>query len=435
MNYYLVRKIKKFNLKMVITQEIKEKVRENLEKLYPIIFKNKSKIHDKNNPPIYSSVDFKKKSTVQLFTYPDYKFYEDVVNNLLNIAKIKENFSKEYLHGKLNKILHNLLNSKKKDLNKNIIQEIKILDKEFFKDIAQEWLIIFPLENIRITDDNYKRIEDSFLLGNTRIYCFNETTRSEIEKKLKMKFEFTKDDLMGKICVDVKTVAGDIEKVKVIGYNFLDDVISILRLFLPSLEIDAEGKLSGKISYIIVLNPKTKHIHSCSFTGRKTITNNYALNRLYYNNLFKNGLEAINNIYLKQQKNDFDIKILDSIHWFGSAVKETDDRNKFIKLTICLETLLKKKEERDEITKTISERLALLVGQNLNERKQIFSDMKRLYGIRSAIVHNGIRNVEENSLKRLIFLVQDAIIRSVYKYEENDSFSSFINNIDEIKFK
>jgi len=419
---------------MILTSEIKTNLKENLEKLYVVVNKNKSKPYDKDK---ITFANIKGSSVVQFFSYLfEQEYFEHFIDKLLSITKIKDNFSRRYLNNKLWEILHKFLNLKKEELEKAIENEINILEQELSKIMNQKWLIIFPIENIRITDDKGKKVKDSFLLGDTKIYGFNDKTTRDIKKKLGIKLIFTEyEDLNGKICIDIEIKAGESEKAKEKGYAKLEDILSILRFFAPWVEIDAEGKLSCKGVFIKIINLETKQVYTSSFSGRKLITNNYALHKSYYDSLLKHGLKAINEMYLSDHGGDFKIQILDAIHWYGSAVKEGYDRDKFIKLTICLETLLKKKNEKEEITKTISERLALLVGQHFDERKKLLSEMKKLYGIRSAIVHRGKRNVEENKLNRLFMLVHDAIRNSLYKYKEEYSFDNFINDIDDIKMK
>lgn len=409
----------------MISSKIRDILKENLEKVYEITSKNKSKPFDRDK---FIFVSGKGTSIIQFYTLSEKKYYDNFIDALLSVSKIKDNFSRKYLSNELNEILHKLLHLENRELHTIIESEITTLERGLLNAIDQEWLIIFSLENIRITDE--------FSIADTKIYRFNEQIKKEIEDKLNLKLILIEHDkLIGKICADIKIKAGEPEKAKEKGYAKLEDTLSILRLFEPRLKIDAEGKLSGQVAYIRIINFKTKHLYTSSFSEGTPITNNYALHKSYYEALLNHGLSTINEMHLSEQSSNFKVKILDAIHWYGSAVKEEYDGEKFIKLTICLETLLKKESDKEEVTKTISERLALLVGQDFSERKKILSEMKELYGVRSSIIHRGKRNVEETKLNQLFILSRLVIINSLYRYKEDDSFDKFINDIDDMKMR
>ena len=101
---------------MLITKEIKINLIENLEKLYSVVIKNKSKSIDRDKT-IFASTEYpgtKKESTFQFFTYLyEQEYYEHFIDALLSMSSIKDNFSREYLNNKLNGILHKFLNLEK----------------------------------------------------------------------------------------------------------------------------------------------------------------------------------------------------------------------------------------------------------------------------------------------------------------------------------
>jgi len=299
---------------MLITNEIKTKLLKDLEMIYPILIKYKSKPidHDKAISTSIRLPGTKSQTVIHFYQYyGEMEYLRNFLDSLLSVPRIKENFSREYLGSRLDDILHKIINLNKKEISNNLEQELKLLEKILSKNIEQEWMVIYPLENIRITDDEDRSVDDSFLFGNTRIYRFNEAIKKSIEEKCGVRFMFTEhDNLIGKICSNIKIIAGDSIKAKEKAYFVLDDILSILRCFIPWLEIDVEGGISGKTGFIRTINPKTKSMDTSTFTKRGFITNNYALHKSHYEALSRNGVDVINNLYSSEQKNDFKIQIL-----------------------------------------------------------------------------------------------------------------------------
>jgi hypothetical protein len=74
---------------------------------------------------------------------------------------------------------------------------------------------------------------------------------------------------------------------------------------------------------------------------------------------------------------------------FALSLYATDDgeRNNFSAAVTALEALLTKSEETEGLTYRLSMRLANLLGHSPEARKSSFAEMKKVYGIRSKIVH------------------------------------------------
>jgi hypothetical protein len=84
---------------------------------------------------------------------------------------------------------------------------------------------------------------------------------------------------------------------------------------------------------------------------------------------------------------------------FAMFLYATDDgeRANFSAAVTALEALLTKNEETEGLTYRLSMRLANLLGHSPEARKARFAEMKKVYGIRSKIVHGSPLPIKSNS--------------------------------------
>ncbi len=78
-------------------------------------------------------------------------------------------------------------------------------------------------------------------------------------------------------------------------------------------------------------------------------------------------------------------RISTALCYFWSALIANEPNQLFTNLSILLECLLS--TDRYELTHKISERAAIILGKNNNDRLTIFNEMKKIYDQRSKIVH------------------------------------------------
>jgi len=78
-------------------------------------------------------------------------------------------------------------------------------------------------------------------------------------------------------------------------------------------------------------------------------------------------------------------RISTALCYFWSALIANEQNQLFTNLTILLECLLS--TDRQELAHKISERAAIILGKNNNERLTIYKDIKKIYDQRSKIVH------------------------------------------------
>ena len=106
-------------------------------------------------------------------------------------------------------------------------------------------------------------------------------------------------------------------------------------------------------------------------------------------------------------RSDLEKSIIMAVRWIGLGMDEEVVSDKFLKYAIALEGLLITRGEKGDKTDPISKRTAFILGTNVSECLNIISEVKLLYDIRSAIVHQGCEAEEEK-------IIEDSVQKMYY---------------------
>jgi len=116
--------------------------------------------------------------------------------------------------------------------------------------------------------------------------------------------------------------------------------------------------------------------------------------------------------FLHSPTNDLQGKIVRSVEWIGQALNDRNLSSAMVKAATALEVLLSRREPgpvTPGIVAQVAETAAQLLAEAPEHGPKIEADVRRLYTIRSKIVHSGIDTVELKELKELIKLVTQAV--------------------------
>mgnify|MGYP006928204927 CR=1 FL=1 len=125
---------------------------------------------------------------------------------------------------------------------------------------------------------------------------------------------------------------------------------------------------------------------------------------------------------------------------FSSALTRTNSIDQLIDLTVSLESLFA--PTPGEITVRLSNRMATLLAKNDSQREDYWVFIKKVYNLRSGIVHgDGLRNTEINGkkytldeiLEKLVDLTRQTILiylKLVGNYSGNNKINKICDDID-----
>ena len=126
---------------------------------------------------------------------------------------------------------------------------------------------------------------------------------------------------------------------------------------------------------------------------------------------------------LLKQNTEISNRIIAAYEITGNACIERDEHTAFLLLAIALESAVLGKETREELTYQLATRVAHLISQTLTGRRAIVRKIKRLYGIRSKVVHTGRIEISASEVREMR-LVCLTTLHSITVIAEAESIKS-----------
>lgn len=122
------------------------------------------------------------------------------------------------------------------------------------------------------------------------------------------------------------------------------------------------------------------------------------------------GFSRVANL-LGGQRNRLEEKIIASIQWAGRATQEIRREESFLLYAIALESIVLSDNDPIELTYRLRVRVAHLLGDDVESRRDLLTKLGDLYKIRSMIVHSGRYQVTDADLSLLRGITKAALIR------------------------
>lgn len=149
------------------------------------------------------------------------------------------------------------------------------------------------------------------------------------------------------------------------------------------------------------------------------------------------GFERLSNILADRNLTEYEKRIRRAIRWMGEARLTANLEDAFVKNSIALESLLlgpggqlsDPRASIGSITSQLAERAAFLLGRNGEEREKIVKDIRRLYSLRSKIVHRA-GNVNEADLTLWeLYIGQCLMAVLTFEFRDIDSLRKWVNRL------
>lgn len=376
----------------------------------------------------------------------------DAFNEVIELVSKNKEFENVSLSGiqyNYESILCNLL--KKNDFADGGIKiEIDSFLENLKKSIV-EWRVFVPIDFLKLSDI------DSIKIGNVHLVPYDsisqemkdkiskciELTKSTDEEKEQLKLQIENmvlSKLNGKVCANVSVISDD-KGAYSKALREIDHVVNLLRCYIPLL-FPQISKVKIGIGGIISVSVSSALIFK---NNSRLITHSEAIGPLFEYNLTKVLLEylekkahlkVVGDILAKNppSRSELEKRIVIALRWIGMGVHDEIDCDKFLKFAIALECLLIRSGEEEKST-PIAERCAFILGDTFEKREQIYREIKKLYGIRSAIVHAGKEEVEKHQLQEMQMLAIYCLLNVIEKNNGWKKIDELINWVQIQKFR
>ena len=151
-------------------------------------------------------------------------------------------------------------------------------------------------------------------------------------------------------------------------------------------------------------------------------------------------INLFNSILVKspEKRTEMEHRLINAIVWMSKAIQKPSDSTKFLSCCIAIESLLCG-DVKETISKTLSERLAFLLAKKKEDRVSLVKKMKKIYGIRSQIAHEGKPKKDGDIIIYLPYVMHYAKL-SIFKVanllskEGWEKFEQLRDYLDDFKF-
>ena len=103
---------------------------------------------------------------------------------------------------------------------------------------------------------------------------------------------------------------------------------------------------------------------------------------------FRSGLHRLHEILVSKNRSDLEKAVLEAVLLYSRCTISKDPADKLVYILVGLESILLK-DSSEPITHNLSDRIAFLVGRDLQQRRNIVQSVKEAYKLRSSFIHHG----------------------------------------------
>src|SRR5258708_5020475 len=316
------------------------------------------------------------------------------------------------------KVLNPAQDSNEKNLSKRLSTALADLKKEL-KSKPVNWEAHFPVE---ILADKLP-----YLFGKCEFYFGDEECTSSLIQRMCPQNDFhggdrkqkarqgdtesVKDAVRGKTWVSTLVEPVDPKSPHLLALRRIRQTVDILN-FYANLggQGDCQALLSEDARAVLESNIVFSQESDAREIGSRWV-GSFVPFSFASPNFRQAGFERVSAILQKQSLSEFEDRVIKAFQWAGRASVEPRREEAFLLCAISLESLLLRKKGK-EVTETLALRLAHLISSP-KTRLMVYRDMKRLYDIRSEIVHSGSVDVGEDQLSETRYYTRLSLLSAL----------------------
>lgn len=368
--------------------------------------------------------------------------FRDILNDLINKEGWGEKFSEKFIDDRLQKILVSLASEHK---DETAAQHLLRLLEEYanFDTVHTVYIplvgVVIPsseleLGNIRLVNITQPAIDA--VLDNARS-IIDQTTHT-LQEKVSITQRYAEDisQNLTRRLFAVYQVNAEPSRALERGEEETRRALELLRFAAASFRSDNKMVigLAGEANRVLrwSLAISEKHVSTNSRVIGAVVPLELTDDRLAH--MEKIGVFVLSNVLRKAEADisDFERTLLRSLHWFSSAQTQGEPENRFLNLVTSLETLLTPRDG-NPIGTAIAEGVALLLSDNLADRKRVKRRIKELYQQRSAVSHGGKKPILDSDLRELEVFSGSLLMVLIHRRAEFSSQKALLDWLEDAK--
>lgn len=367
--------------------------------------------------------------------------FNKILTELKKDEDIARKFSKERLEESIRDVIIELLQI----TPEKIVQHVKLSTANLLQHLSQpetDWRVLVPITNLEI--------QTRFLdVGNVRFSKFAKITEKRIVNITKGKVEqlFSADILpkyKNTTVAAITVSAVDPTRAKELALIAINHALSVLRFYrlnphfrnvpIDRNNIDTRGRLHKGQEVVLCLRNPPQFDYALPFLDKIGFMFPFIIDAKSRNAIRRDGFRFLSNVLAKNDniKTDFERRVMSAVHFCSLSTCDRSATNSFVNSMISLEALLIKGREAKSVN--VAERVALIVGKDLKQKKWLYDQMVNLYIIRSEIVHEGKNDLAPSDMKLLQTINYVTIVNLLKIFKEED-FGSISDVIEWCKCK
>ena len=164
----------------------------------------------------------------------------------------------------------------------------------------------------------------------------------------------------------------------------------------------------------------------------KSISNNWHISKADLTEYEQNGLGFLSWLDTKKNKTAFDKEVLNACILYSKAAFTSDPLEKLVYILSALESILLK-NEGESIQQNLSERLAIFIAKELDDRKNVIRIIKNVYKIRSKYLHHGYKISDLEDLTTFLHYAWSFYLNLLEASSKYSNKADFIEAIEDQK--
>ncbi len=214
--------------------------------------------------------------------------------------------------------------------------------------------------------------------------------KPEEDAKVEQLFDKFRRKLQGYAAARI-VVSAEPARARKIAEEETEKALAVLRWMSPEIQLPRKPSFCAilgreyvpSFTHFILREGRVSNIHQGEFTaavptglGRDVLA------------LFQKPLAMVNDLLREPNPSEFQSDLIDAFILYSQSSLKDRITDRLITILVSLESLLLK-DSSEAIQQNLGERMALVCGSNLAERKAVRADLGEVYRIRSRFIHHG----------------------------------------------